>query len=199
MRKRTCGIYAIVNTVNSTSYIGSSVHIERRWALHRHELLLDQHHSRALQRAWKKYGAEAFEFRILEVVTDPLQLLTIEQGYLDATKRKYNCSPTAGSNFGYRHRADSRAKMSARKKGIIPSIATAAAADAIRGTTRSEAFKANISVKNSGRKRPDLAERNRSRVNRDKVSKSLKGRAPLVAVAAASAARRQRRLAKEQT
>lgn len=76
------GIYKITNLNNGKFYIGSAVRINRRWNVHRSQLRSGKHHSIALQRAWNKYGEDAFEFSVVEYV-DREHLLTVEQEYID--------------------------------------------------------------------------------------------------------------------
>lgn len=66
------GIYCIENKINGKKYIGQSVHIHRRWCEHRCELNHNTHDNDYLQKAWNKYGADNFEFNIIELcdVTD---------------------------------------------------------------------------------------------------------------------------------
>jgi group I intron endonuclease len=96
---KTSGIYIIKNTVTLSSYVGSAGNIAGRWASHRHSL---KHHKKSppkLQRAWDKYGAEAFVFDVL--ATCPKEdLLREEQRWINALKPKYNTRATAESNFG---------------------------------------------------------------------------------------------------
>lgn len=77
------GVYAIVNTVNGKTYIGSSANIQHRWQDHRRDLRGGRHHSSILQRAWNKYGESVFEFQIMEIVKDRKQLLDVEQRWID--------------------------------------------------------------------------------------------------------------------
>lgn len=135
----TCGIYAITCTVTGKAYIGSAVNIPQRWAVHKHLLGQGKHHSPHLQRAWDKYGAQAFVFSILEVIESDNDLVTAEQKWMDAyqsydDRYGYNICRTAGStlgremsdkakaallaaNLGRPLSAEHRAKMSARRLG----------------------------------------------------------------------------------
>ncbi len=124
------GIYKIENTRNGRCYIGSAVHLVNRWATHRRALRKGEHRNRYLQRAWDKYGEDAFGFEVLEAVADQAHLVAREQAHIDewAAKGKlYNLAPNAGSNLGTKRTAATKAKMSASQKGIIPDDATRAA------------------------------------------------------------------------
>ncbi len=116
------GIYCIENTVTGSLYIGSSVNIERRWRSHRHSLARGRHHSRYLQRAWHKYGPEAFDFVII-CCCAPRELLLFEQHWLDWQRPVYNSCPAAGSPRGVRrpHTPAHRAKLAAaNRKRALP-------------------------------------------------------------------------------
>ena len=63
---KICGVYEIVNLVNSKRYIGSSLDIGGRWKTHIRQLSKRKHHSILLQRAWDKYGPKSFNFRVVE-------------------------------------------------------------------------------------------------------------------------------------
>ena len=117
-----CGIYEIVNTINSKRYTGSAVDIPDRWRCHRKDLRsVDCHHSRSLQRAWNKYGEDAFEFRVL-LYCDPIKEIMVEEFEQRAIDQKseYNICKVAGSNLGMKFGPPSeehRAKNAAAQRG----------------------------------------------------------------------------------
>ena len=78
---KICGIYCIENIVNGKKYVGQSVDIYKRWRTHKSELKLHKHANDYLQRAWDKYGQNAFKFYILEIC-DILQLNDLEVKYI---------------------------------------------------------------------------------------------------------------------
>lgn len=102
----TCGIYKIRNKITDWKYVGSSRNIEDRWSGHIKLLNLGNHHCKHLQRAWKKYGKEGFEFSIEEVCSED-ELLEREQSYLPPQKsyralkqnKLYNSSPITTGTF----------------------------------------------------------------------------------------------------
>jgi DNA-binding Xre family transcriptional regulator len=60
------GVYAIVNRANTRLYIGQSVHITTRIENHRTLLNARDHPNRALQADWDSYGADSFDWLLLE-------------------------------------------------------------------------------------------------------------------------------------
>lgn len=115
------GIYQILNTVNNKRYIGSSVNIKKRWWEHRNQLRNNKHHSVTLQRAFNKYGEEAFKFEVLQLVDDPNHLLAYEQSFLDYFKSYkkelgYNVCSIAGNTLGRKHSEESKHKMSEARR-----------------------------------------------------------------------------------
>lgn len=110
------GIYAITNTLNGKQYVGSAVYFGRRWSIHRQHLTANRHHSAKLQRAWNKYGADAFTFTVLEQVEERSQLLAREQFWMDELAPWYNIYRTAGSPLGSKHTPEERARISAAGK-----------------------------------------------------------------------------------
>lgn len=108
------GVYAIVCTVTGDCYVGSSVDIPHRWSQHRSALKRGDHSTRHLQRAYLKYGPDAFEFLLLEEVTESQQLiLEREQFWIDTLEPTYNKRPVANNNFGVKHDEETRANMRA--------------------------------------------------------------------------------------
>lgn len=134
-KKLKSGIYAIRHKATGKAYVGSAVNIKNRWRGHHYHLQARSHHSRPLQAAWNKYGADAFEWVVLEYV-ELDRLIEREQHYIDTYRSAvrgagYNLCPIAGSCRGVkhseesciakrarRHRPDSIAKMRAAKSGF---------------------------------------------------------------------------------
>lgn len=112
----TAAIYAIVNQQTCDMYIGSAVRLGRRWNEHRRRLAKNCHHSQRLQFAVNKYGITAFDWEIIEIVSDKTQLIAKEQFWIDFFKPKYNGRKLANSPLGMRHSPETRAKMSASAK-----------------------------------------------------------------------------------
>jgi group I intron endonuclease len=86
------GIYAIRNAVTGQAYIGSSDDIPRRFRQHRAELLAGRHSNPRLQRAWIKYGPDAFDFEVVCPVPDGEDLIQVEQQHIDMSG-DYNMIP----------------------------------------------------------------------------------------------------------
>jgi len=63
---RPCFIYAITHLASGRRYVGSCLTPTRRWIEHRSDLKCQRHHCSYLQRAWNKYGPDAFMFSILK-------------------------------------------------------------------------------------------------------------------------------------
>ena len=110
------GIYRIHNTITGDKYVGSAVNIPKRWKQHRRQLRAGHHHSRFLQRAWNKYGADAFVFSVVGYC-GRAELLKHEQRAINTGVHAFNMSPTAGSMLGYRFTDAQRAKLSESHKG----------------------------------------------------------------------------------
>lgn len=110
------GVYRIRNTVNGKFYIGSSVNI--RWRAHKHlsQLRRGVHRNAHLQASFNRHGEQAFCFEMVEVC-DAADLLRCEQRHIDALSPHYNICQIAGNTLGYRHTAESRAKMAVVNKG----------------------------------------------------------------------------------
>ena len=134
------GIYKIVNSANGKFYVGHAADLRRRWSKHLRDLSKGVHHSQKLQRAWNKYGKEAFKFVIFEAVEAPRlvkpeqyelhtpasikkeltrllnELLVKREQFwldeLDAVKRGYNIAKNAtASALGLKRSASMRKKM----------------------------------------------------------------------------------------
>ena len=112
------GVYLILNTKNNNKYVGSSIGLDKREYNHTCLLNKQTHGNIHLQRAWNKYGEDAFQFHILALCArEKKSLLSLEQLYINLLRPEYNILPTAGSRLGTAHTKETRAKMSVSQKG----------------------------------------------------------------------------------
>jgi group I intron endonuclease len=182
------GVYRITHAASGKHYIGSAINFAQRWRAHRSALARGRHHSRFLQRAWSKYGPDAFELAVLEQV-EPATLIEREQFWidtLDACGSGFNLAPRAGNSLGVVHTAETRAKFRAAKKGTKPSTEMLEAARrANLGQKRSPETKARIGESNKGKKQaPETVEARAAKLRglalsdatRARMSESGKGR-----------------------
>lgn len=114
------GIYAIRHIDTGKVYIGSAIDVANRWRTHRSALNRGTHHAQKLQRAWAKYGAEAFVFETIEQV-EPGLLIEAEQRWIDryaaAGPQNYNSRKNASSNLGVKYSAEVRRHLSEMRRG----------------------------------------------------------------------------------
>jgi len=112
-------VYVVRNWLNGKKYIGSTVNGYTRFCDHQANLRRGKHHSIILQRAWNKYGEDAFVFEIVEHTTLET-LLQREQHYLDQ-QPEYNASLIAGpkTRLGMKSSPEHRANQSKALKGRI--------------------------------------------------------------------------------
>ena len=178
----TPGIYKITLLKDGRSYIGSSVGVERRWTDHKRDLKGNYHHSRHLQRAWNKYGADAFGFEILEkcdvegLDDDAIKELLFqrEQFWFDSIRPEFNGCLVARSRLGYKATPETRAKQSAARKGKVAYFPT-------------PETRAKISASHMGKPAtPGMSGKKHSQETKDKIA---------VAVSAAAERKRAERAA----
>lgn len=163
-------IYQIKNTVNGKVYVGSACDLKRRWAGHRLDLAAGKHRNQKLQRAWDKYGAEAFEFSVIEYVACVADLIEREQHWIDAMDVKasgYNIAPKAGSQLGFRHSAESKKRMAEMQTGKKLSAETIAKMSAAqKGKPKSPEHAAKVGAAHRGKVISDEARRRISEAQR---------------------------------
>ncbi|SRR6266508_150236 len=117
---KDAGIYIIENVITGAVYIGSSGQaMARRFYRHKVDLRNETHPNERLQRAWKKYGEDAFIFKALEAVPDRDLLLEREQYWIDrfrAERDCYNLAEVAGTNAGVERTAEWKRRISEAQK-----------------------------------------------------------------------------------
>ena len=114
----TVGIYEIVNVLNGHRYIGQSIDIARRWRQHRNYLARGTANNPRLQRAWNKYGNDAFTFNVIgECVPHKAALTFFENVALKAVPHEYNICEAAESVLGIKRTPEQIAAMSERMQG----------------------------------------------------------------------------------
>ncbi len=190
------GIYCITCTVTSKFYIGSSINLHQRQYNHFRELQRNEHDNQYMQRAWNKYGSDAFIFEVLELVLVPEMLTTREQHWLDTLKpfgnKGFNMTPIAGSTLGRKFSPEAKEKIRIKALGRkISEEARQNMAESHRGSKRSAETRAKMSAaqigntKSLGKKlSPERVEQMRrinlgkkmSEESKRKMSESQKGR-----------------------
>lgn len=115
------GVYMIINTVTEDIYVGSTKDFEDRRKRHFTSIEKEMHHNPYLMNAAKKYGKDAFEMEILEVIEfleeytiDEYKVLLLEreQIWMDALQPKYNIRKIASSNLGIKYSDETIKRMS---------------------------------------------------------------------------------------
>lgn len=105
------GIYKIQSKAKpGRIYIGSSVHIDKRWKEHLNSLRKNIHPNLKMQYHFNKYGESDFQFSVL-IGCEKQDLLRHEQYFLDSCKAWFNISPTAGNNLGIKISDETRERL----------------------------------------------------------------------------------------
>lgn len=103
----------ITNLINGKKYIGQAHDITWRWSHHKCDLNNNQHHNKHLQSAWNLYGADNFDFSVIEE-TDEDKLNEREIywiNYYDSYHSGYNNDIGGQGCRGYKHTIDEINKM----------------------------------------------------------------------------------------
>lgn len=159
-------IYAIEHIVSGKRYVGSAINFKRRQALHVWALSRDRHYNPHLQHAWNKYGADAFQFLILEVIEDKSIIYAREQWWIDQASDRYNICEVAGSALGRKATEETRQKLREARKGYKHDEA---ARQAIKDALARPGTREKMKVINKGRKHTAEARANMSRGQKGRV------------------------------
>jgi len=115
------GIYII--SYNNKNYVGSSSNLKKRIREHFSCLKRNTHPNSRLQRAFNKYGIEAFSCKIVSTCP-PEYLIKLEQWFINNTKNTVNLNPFAYSSKGRVVKKSTRKKISKALIGKIVSDKT---------------------------------------------------------------------------
>lgn len=110
------GVYKLTCVASRKFYVGSAKNFKRRWAEHRRLLAAGRHVNPKLQAAWEKYGADAFEFSVLEYCAYA-DVLEREQAWINRLQPTFNIALVAGRPPGVVWTADMRRRKSAETRG----------------------------------------------------------------------------------
>lgn len=120
----TCGIYGIFNSLDGKVYVGSSANIARRWRHHKLMLTTGKHRNAHLLRAWSAYGADVFEFRVLEECPESM-LVVREDAWMEYHG---SLNPQNGYNMKSASRTvvteELRQRLSEVHRGKVASVET---------------------------------------------------------------------------
>ena len=167
--KDKAGIYRFTNNLNGKMYVGSSSNLSNRFIKHFNLNYISKHKNElSISRAMIKYGYNNFSLDILEYCDFSI-LFKREQFYLDLLEPVYNIAKVAGSNLGFRHSKESRAKISKALKGspLLRSLKL--------GTTHTEETKKLMSLSRSGERNPNYGKPH-TEVSKDLIRKSRIGK-----------------------
>ena len=137
------GIYAIVGP-NGRLYVGSTTrNFYDRLCAHMSTLRKSKHSSILLQRAWDKYGDDAFEFKILEELQMPEDCIPREIVNIQLLKSTdpqfgYNIAQVVDNRLGHTQSLKTKEKISIK----------------LKGTKKPDGFGANLSKQRLGEKNP---------------------------------------------
>ena len=113
---RVSGVYFIKNIQTGQLYIGSSQNIKKRCNAHRCALNNGKHSNQKLQRSYTKYGASAFDFKVLEQI-DGDEVIDAERRWVKEMRPYFNIREVVESNKGVKLSKETRKRMSEAQKG----------------------------------------------------------------------------------
>ena len=166
--EKVVGIYQIENTKNHHIYVGQSVNVLLRLCDHKSRLRSGKHANSHLQRAWNKYGEQAFRFRLLEKCE--IDELNAKETFWT----KYFSKIGVVYNIGATNR---QGTMSEEKKQKISKALKGKYVGALNsqyGKKHDEAWREHIRIVNGGENCYWFG-KHRSKETREKISQSLKG------------------------
>lgn len=132
MTERPCSLYKVTHRESGKSYIGIAVDVKKRWQRHKWEALSNQCDT-YFARALRAYGAEAFEWKVIQKFRNSNAAKIAEKLGILWGLGHYNL--TVGGDGNINPAPETRAKMSAAQQ---------------KRKTRSEETKARMSAAQKG-------------------------------------------------
>jgi group I intron endonuclease len=118
------GIYCITNTANGKHCVGQSCFMSIRRNQHFSDLKAGRHRNDHLQKAFARYGASAFEWRVLE--EPPENMLDVREAawiaYYRSNDPKFGYNNESGGCRNKHHSPQTLERLRAAKKGTRPSL-----------------------------------------------------------------------------
>lgn len=162
------GIYKIESKIKlERIYIGSAANINNRWSCHIKDLRKNKHGNKKLQNHYNKYSESDLQFSIL-LGCNKIDLVKIEQYYIDSYNPWFNICKIAGSPIGVKRSIETKNRMSDSRKGIK---------NHNFGKSLSLEVRQKISNSHKGKLHPHKGYVH-SKETKQKLSNSLKGRTP---------------------
>lgn len=186
-------IYSITNIVNGKKYFGQTTKKNPldRWRSHKWELNNLKHDNEKLQRAWNKYGSDAFIFEVIETAQSLDELNKLEMQYIANNVEGYNIfgggdnerrPPETGrkisaARMGHIVSEDTRRKLSLKNKGRKPTVeqlknlsqAVSGEKNGFFGKKHSDKIKKQLSKLNTGSNHPQYG-KHRSNTTKQKIA-----------------------------
>jgi len=154
MRKKICGIYGFINTLDGKWYVGQSVNVEVRRLNHLTQLRRGLHHNVHFQAAFLKYGESSFEFHLLEEV--PEDLLDMREqtwiSYHQSIQEAFGYNSDTGGNLRKHPSEETKRRISlALKNRFFSEEHRRKISEGLRGRFVSAETRARISAANLGK------------------------------------------------
>jgi len=114
--EKETGVYLIRNTVNQKYYVGST---ERSFGSRFRGHITrskKQESNPKFQSSWNKYGANAFQFEILEIC-ETKDCISYEQAWMKSLNPILNIAQIAGNTRGYKHTEEYKKRSSESRMG----------------------------------------------------------------------------------
>lgn len=110
--KNKAGVYLFRNKITNDFYVGSSITLSKRMAVHFYNASSKKDTNIILYRAMKKYELKNFSLHIIKFCFPDVFICSdLEQKWINKFKPRYNTLKIAGSSSGFRHSIETINKL----------------------------------------------------------------------------------------